>query len=168
MAKQQELKEHRNYLVNPRRATEFDLDHRNDVGDFEPTLTKQADAEAADINNIMARFERTGSLPDMIRSEPQYGDFSDVGSYQEALNIVQFAGEQFRALDAKIRARFENDPAKFLEFCNNPQNAQEMIDLGLAQKREPKAPVVPPDRQAEPVPKNKGKNQSPPKELQDE
>lgn len=136
--KQAHLKIHRNYLENPRRSTEHDPDYRNDLGDFEPTKTKQSDAESADINWIMKRYEQTGQLPEMIRGEPSYGDFSDMGSYQEALNIVQFAQAQFYALDAHIRARFGNDPAQFLAFTNNPENAAEMVKLGLATIREEK------------------------------
>lgn len=135
MSKQITLKSHRNYLETPRRSTEFDEDHRGDVSEFDPSRTKQSDAEAADINFIMKRYEQTGQLPEMINREASYGDFSDMGSYQEALNIVQFAQSQFYALDAHIRARFGNDPAQFLAFTNDPKNLPEMVKMGLAVER---------------------------------
>lgn len=96
-----------------------------------PSKTKQSERDACDINQIMKRFERTGILPEMIRKEPHYGDFSDPVTYQEALNLVIHTGEQFAALPAKIRARFENDPEQFLAFCSDAKNADEMADMGL-------------------------------------
>lgn len=97
-------------------------------------LTKQADAKDADINYIMKRFERTGQLPDMIVRDGRYGDFSEVPDYQEALHIVQRANEQFENLDANIRNRFDNDPAKFLGFVNDPKNEDELAKMGLLNK----------------------------------
>lgn len=98
--------------------------------------TKQADKDACDINKIMARYQKTGVLPDLIKKDPMYGDFSDVGTFQEALEKVQLAELQFAALDAHIRKRFENDPAKFLEFATDSKNSAELIKLGLATRNE--------------------------------
>lgn len=97
--------------------------------------TKQSFKDECDINNILSRFNKTGQLPELIKSNPQYGDFSSVNDYQDSLNLVLHAQAQFAALSSRVRERFNNDPARFLEFTSNPKNAQEMIDLGLAQKR---------------------------------
>lgn len=130
----------RNYETQPRRYGEYDTNYRGDLAQFEPTLTKQSEKEACDINNIMARFEKTGQLPEYIKENPQYGDFSDVGSFMEAQNIVAHAQAQFAALDAHIRQRFDNDPAKMLEFVEQAQQdqkkAEELVNLGLAVPRE--------------------------------
>ena len=110
----------------------------------EPTRTMQSSKDECDINQIMKRFEKTGQLPETIKSDPQYGDFSSLPDFQDSLHIVQKSEDQFSKLSARVRARFENDPAKFLEFAQNPANAQEMVDLGLALKREPApAPEAP-------------------------
>lgn len=100
-------------------------------------MTKQHHIAECDINNIMKRFEKTGELPGMIKENPMYGDFSDVKTFQESLDIVNLAQEQFAALSAKVRARFDNDPAKFLEYATDPKNAEDMVSLGLSKKREP-------------------------------
>lgn len=68
----------------------------------------------------------------MIKQNPQYGDFSNVEEYQTSLNIVIRANDQFNALSSELRDRFQNDPSKFLEFCDNPQNSEELVKLGLA------------------------------------
>lgn len=102
--------------------------------DEDPHPTKQSDTADCDINNIMKKFEQTGVLPEM-RGEGLYGDFSDAPTFQEALAIVETATEQFMNLDARTRARFENDPSKFLEFATDPRNMEEMVTLGLAETR---------------------------------
>lgn len=95
-------------------------------------LTKQSHRDECDINKITRSYERTGNLPQLISANPRYGDFSNVPDYLEAMNTVLHAEAQFRALDAHIRARFENDPAQFLEFATNADNLEEMRRLGLA------------------------------------
>lgn len=115
------------------------LDSKTGEYKFHPGRTKQADKEACDINNILRRYEQTGVLPDLIKREPRYGDFSSVPSYQESLDIVHRAETQFAALSAEVRDRFGNDPVKMLEFCQNEKNLPEMVKLGLAiEKEKPK------------------------------
>lgn len=113
---------------------------------FDPGLTKQADRDACDINLILARYEKTGVLPDMIRQDARYGDFSNVPTYQEAMEVVFRSQEQFGALSARVRERFHNDPAEMLAFCSDPKNAAEMVQLGLAVPQTPSAqPAVSPE-----------------------
>jgi phage internal scaffolding protein len=99
--------------------------------------TKQSAAAECDINQITKRYERTGVLPDLIKTNPQYGDFSAVPDYMEAMTIVSLAEEQFSALDAHVRARFGNDPANFLEFATNQANMGELVKMGLAVEKQP-------------------------------
>ena len=94
-------------------------------------VTKQADLKDCDINAIFKRFEKTGQLPDMIVRDGHYGDYSSVPDYQQALEIVSHANEQFINLDADIRNRFDNDPAKFLAFATDPKNIDELEKMGL-------------------------------------
>lgn len=119
-----------------------------------PSLTKQADKEACDINKILERYNRTGQLPDLILEDPRYGDFSSVPTFQEAFEIVARAEAQFSALDARVRDRFTNDPVAMLAFCNDPANFEEMVKLGLALPRpaqtEPNSPAAPPAQPAPP------------------
>lgn len=94
--------------------------------------TKQQFKDECDIKNIMKKFETTGQLPDMIREDPKFGDFSSSTTYQEALNIIMHGETQFENLDAHVRKRFDNDPKKFLEFMNDQDNLEEIVDMGLA------------------------------------
>lgn len=97
----------------------------------------QSQAEEADINTIVRRFGLTGTLPAGLRP-PTYEDFEDVFDFQSAMNAVKEATDRFMLIPAAIRARFANDPQLFVEFASNPENIEELREMGLA----PKAEVV--------------------------
>lgn len=100
------------------------------------TMTNQESKEECDINNILAKYNKTGVLPTLIKQNPIYGDFSEALDYQQSLEVISKAEMQFKALPAKARDKFQNDPVKFLEFVHDPKNAKEMEELGLATKKE--------------------------------
>ena len=96
----------------------------------EPTLAQQNFKEECDINNIVRNFGLTGELPGQTIS-PQYGDFTGVLDYHSAVNAVLAAQDQFMELPAQMRSRFDNDPAKLIDFLQNEENREEAIKLGL-------------------------------------
>lgn len=104
---------------------------KSDLACDDPSLTKQSDLKDCDINSIFKKYERTGQLPDLIVKNGRYGDFTSVPDYQEALNIIQTASEQFNALSVEIRNRFANDPAQFLAFATDSRNMDELEKMGL-------------------------------------
>lgn len=91
---------------------------------------KQEFAEECDINVIVKRFGLLGKLPQGVRM-PQYGDFTGVESFHEAANAIAAANESFSAMPAEVRARFQNDPERFVQFCLDDANREEAIKLGL-------------------------------------
>lgn len=120
--------------------------------------TKQEFVREADINNIIKRYRVTG-LMRQLPLQPIYGDFTNIPSYQESLNIVIRGQEAFARLPSDLRTRFNNDPSEFLEFMSDPKNEDEIYELGLAKRpvpsdadriveavmasKEPKAPEPP-------------------------
>lgn len=104
--------------------------------DETPSLTKQEFTAECDINNIMRRFAASGYDPSTLpltSKSPRYGDFTSFpDSYHSALNYVKDTERNFLSLDADLRARFDNDPQKFLDFVLNPDNVEELYELGLA------------------------------------
>lgn len=102
-----------------------------------PSLTQQSQGAEADINTIVKRFGLTGQLPSGVRA-PTYGDFSGVDDYRTALDSIREAEASFMRMPAEVRKRFEHDPQKFVEFCSDEKNLDEMRKLGLA-KPAPKA-----------------------------
>jgi phage internal scaffolding protein len=113
------------------------------------TLTQQHFKDETDINNILRQFNITGLLPESPLS-PRYGDFTGISDYQTALNQVIAAENEFMALPAQIRSRFDNDPAKLIEFLENSENKDEAIKLGLVNSVElPQVVEVPQEKAAE-------------------
>jgi len=135
-----------------------------------PSRTKQSFKEECDINSILKRFEKTGELTHLMKAEPKFGEFADVGTFHQAMGVVALANEQFAALSAHVRKRFNNNPEEFLEFTGNPENAQEMVKLGLATRTElppgPTPPGAPAASQApkKPIETPVSKGKTPPKE----
>jgi len=112
------------------------------------SLTQQHFAEETDINYILKQFNITGLLPNNPIS-PRYGDFTNVHDYHSALNAVMAAEDEFDALPAQIRARFDNEPAALIDFLSNEANRAEAIKLGLVNpslsKQKPDRTVTPLD-----------------------
>lgn len=105
------------------------------------SLAQQHMKDECDINVIIEKFGITGQLPESPVS-PQYGDFSGVTDYHSALNQINATMDDFMALPAKLRVRFDHDPVKLLEFLQNDQNRDEAIHLGLIDGQPVADPIV--------------------------
>lgn len=101
--------------------------------------THQNFLEEANINTVMGKYRRVGFFENVNVRVPAYADFSTVGEFQDAQNKLVAAREYFESLPARLRNRCDNDPAKLIEFVEDPANIQEMIDLGIIDKPEPQA-----------------------------
>ena len=111
----------------------YDLDAASNESGLhceDATLTQQHFKDECDINNILRQFNITGLLPEAPLS-PRYGDFTGIGDYHSALNQVIAAEDEFMRLPAQIRSRFDNDPAKLIDFLEKSENKDEAIKLGL-------------------------------------
>lgn len=97
--------------------------------------TQQQFGKEADINNIMAKYRKTGVLVDPtmvnVNMKPMFGDFTKLGSFQSMQFKVKEAEKAFNSLPLKVRQRFEFDPGKMLDFLSDPNNAKEAVELGL-------------------------------------
>lgn len=98
--------------------------------------TKQEYADDADINKILERFGQGYPMPENT-TPPTSGDFTNLPDYRAAHDMIRAADELFGTLPAKIRARFNNDPAYYIEFFHDPENYDEALKLGLVNKRPP-------------------------------
>jgi len=107
----------------------------------DPSLAQQHMKDECDINVIIERFGVTGQIPQTPVS-PTYGDFSGVTDYHSALNQINATMDDFMALPAQLRVRFDHDPVKLLEFLENDQNRDEAIQLGLIDGQPVAAPIV--------------------------
>lgn len=104
---------------------------------FEPSLTKQEFKDECDINVLMKRYQKTGLFPQYPGQSPRYVSNIDAPDFLEAQNLVIKAREEFLGLNSELRKRFDNDPAKFYAFVNDPDKAEELVKLGLREAPKP-------------------------------
>lgn len=123
------------------------------IKEWGKSLTRQSELKYADINSIMAKYEKTGVLPPATRTG-FFADVSTVGDYRDALDRVERMDNYFLHLKPEIRKKFENDPAQFLDFVSDPANLKEIEEMGLIAKSDEDVPHKPPEKPAEkpPVP----------------
>jgi len=126
---------------------------------FETTgdsLTQQSHAAAADVRNIIKQYDRTGLIANVNKGIAQYGDYSEINEYAEALNMVREANESFATIPSHIREQFNNNAGLFFEFVTDPKNSEEMIKMGLAKAPDTKVEVTPKSESAPPAPQEAG------------
>jgi len=104
-----------------------------DIGDLGVSLTKQSFTDECDINTIMRKYQKTGAIDHVNKHEASYG-YATSDTFQEALETVARGKQMFEELPSSIRTKFENDPAKFLDFVQDNNNQAEMVEIGLAHK----------------------------------
>lgn len=96
------------------------------------SMTHQSFGNECNVNAIMARYEKSGLLTHTNNRQPSFGDFTEMPSYQDSLDLIIHSQNLFDELPALVRKRFHNNPVEFLEFAQNPENLPEMVKLGLA------------------------------------
>lgn len=110
---------------SPRVRVQFDF--------LEPSRTQQHFKDECDIDRILKKYSQTGFLVDPLapRRDPLFGDFSESMSFMEAQTRIARVREAFDSLPSQIRDRFANDPYRLLAWCEDPDNAEEAVKLGL-------------------------------------
>lgn len=103
--------------------------------------TVQADKAETDINLIIDRAIKGNTLM-VNQREPRYGDFSSGFDFTENMQRIKAFESEFERLPSQLRARFDNDPAKLIDFASDPANEEEAIKLGILPKKQV---VVEPD-----------------------
>lgn len=93
---------------------------------YDDGRTKQAFKDAADINKLLAKAQREGTISHLAKYEAVYGDFSDIGDLLTAHERLGRAQAIFDELPGELRREFNNSPQAFFEFVNAPDNADKL------------------------------------------
>jgi len=96
----------------------------------DPGMTEKSHADECNINVIMAKYQQTGQLPQLVM-KPLFGDFTETPDYRQAVETIREAEEAFLQIPAKIRLQFGNDPGEFIKFCSDEKNAEQLTKWGL-------------------------------------
>lgn len=113
------------------------------------SLTEQSHKKGCDINYLVKRYHQSGSpLPQL--TQEQFGEALPV-TFHEAMNVVVETQEKFDQLPSEVRAAFDQDPQKLINYVGNGGEVKLLYgDEGadLAQESvaptEPAPPVEPP------------------------
>ncbi len=118
-----------------------------------PGKTKQSFSERADINHIVARYQRTGMLENVRENPGVFADVSLIEDYPGMIKKLRFAKESFEQLSVSLRNRFHNDPGELIAFVSDDGNRPEAIKLGIIPKpaKSKAKDVVVPDAGSVPV-----------------
>ena len=97
--------------------------------------TQQQFKDVTDVNLIIAKYRKGEEITHVNRKAGVYADVSQISDFQQALDKVLEAQHAFSTINAETRLRFQNDPAKFIEFLRDPNNEEEAIKMGLVERK---------------------------------
>lgn len=118
---------------------------------YDDGRTKQSFKDETDVNVIINKHARMGTLSHLEQWGGNYGDWSDF-DFHEAQNQIARAQEMFDALPAGIKDEFNHDPEEFLDFVTDPENRDSLAE---------KLPELAAPR-TKPLPENKDREDPPP------
>ncbi len=95
------------------------------VQEYTDGRTKQSYKDECDIQKIMARAEKAGTISHLTKFGGVYSDFSDF-DFQEQTQMLTRGREIFDELPGELRQEFGQSPAKFFEYVNDPANVDEL------------------------------------------
>ncbi len=95
---------------------------------YEDGRTKQTFRDETDINKILKRAQVTGTVSHLAKHEGRYGDFSNYDFFANTLMLTK-GREIFDDLPSEVRAEFNQSPAGFFQFVNDPANRDRLNEL---------------------------------------
>ena len=97
--------------------------------------TKQSFKNSTDINKILNKAQKAGTLSHLVKHGAHYGDFSDMPDLLEAHRRLAAGQAIFDELPSEIRDEFQNNAAAFFTYVNDPNNSDRLTELlpGLAE-----------------------------------
>ncbi len=90
--------------------------------------TKQSFKDETDINKILMRAQKTGTISHLAKHEGRYGDFANFDFFNSTMMLTK-GREIFDDLPSEVRAEFKNSPAGFFDYVNNPENKERLSIL---------------------------------------
>ena len=95
--------------------------------DYSDGRTKQSFKDSTDINKILKKAQKVGSLSHLQKHGAFYGDFANAPKDLFEARELLARGEQiFAELPSEVRKEFGNDPLNYYQFVNDPKNAGDL------------------------------------------
>jgi len=87
--------------------------------------TKQAFKDETDINKILFRAQKSGTISHLAKHEANYSDFADFDFFEATIQLTR-GREIFDELPSEIRSEFNQSPAAFFDYVNDPANVDDL------------------------------------------
>lgn len=111
-----------------------------------PSRTQQQFKQMSDVNNIVKKYKRVlgPKYMQVLQANVSriYDDVSQIPDLRGAIDQLRHAEDVFLKIPAKVREKFDNDPVKFVSFVCDPANQDELVVLGLAEKKKDQKDVA--------------------------
>lgn len=91
-------------------------------------LTEQHHKKACDINNILAKYQKTGLIDHIERREGKWGDVTGQ-DYKRSMDLIAEAKTAFYELPSTVRDHFDNDPAEYLDLVAQEGGVEELRQI---------------------------------------
>jgi len=99
---------------------------RKQIKKYTDGRTKQCFRDECDIQKIMSRADKAGSITHLEKFQGVYADYSDVDFFTMTQQLTR-GREIFDELPAELRQEFGQSPQKFFKFVNDPANADDLL-----------------------------------------
>lgn len=106
----------------------FDVSTHEGVVFTGASMTQQHFKDECDINNIIDLYTRTGELP-VNAMEMRYADVSTFSDYTTMRAAMAQADSDFLELPSRVRERYHNDVAEFLDAIATEDGRRELQSL---------------------------------------
>lgn len=103
----------------------------------EPFVSKAEDkvqqhmAAEVNINNIIARYNKTGIAPAVSAVRKRHGEFRDLADHLTDMDKVAKAQQSFAQLPSALRNEFGNSVEGFFRYVKNPANNEQLVKWGI-------------------------------------
>lgn len=96
-----------------------------------PSLTEQTHKDQVKIQNIVKKHGAQAMCQHVEAFGGTYQNLASMPEFHDAQNIISEASSMFETIPARIRLQFNNDPATFLGFIQDPKNVEDIKNLGF-------------------------------------
>jgi hypothetical protein len=105
--------------------------------DYSDGRTKQAFKDSCDINKILKKAQKQGTLSHLLKyPEAVYGEFDGEMDLLTAHGRIERAQQIFDDLPSEIRSEFKGNALEYVKYVNDPANKGRLAEL-LPQIAEP-------------------------------
>jgi phage internal scaffolding protein len=103
------------------------------------SMTDGSLKDEVDTKNIVKKYKQTGMVSHVSNMQGTFSDVSAIPDYFTIMSKMKQAEEEFSHLPSQIRKKFDNDPAKMIDWLKDPKNDKEAVQLGLKAWVDPEA-----------------------------